>query len=169
MAGAELAAVHLNTTGPARLTRVVIEDIEGTGVVIGARAVAEATELTVRRVTGSGVRVRGAARAVLRECRISGPGRSGLLVEDGATVAALDCRVAETAAEGVRVLGSSARPEGREGVANRDGREGPDGKDGGVLLARCEILRTGTDGVAVSGTGDVLLLDCRVRDGSGPG
>ncbi|MDX3584798.1 right-handed parallel beta-helix repeat-containing protein [Streptomyces europaeiscabiei] len=169
VAGAELAAVHLNTTGPARLTRVVIEDIEGTGVVIGARAVAEATELTVRRVTGSGVRVRGAARAVLRECRISGPGRSGLLVEDGATVAALDCRVAETAAEGVRVLGSSARPEGREGVANRDGREGPDGKDGGVLLARCEILRTGTDGVAVSGTGDVLLLDCRVRDGSGPG
>ncbi|WP_371576437.1 right-handed parallel beta-helix repeat-containing protein [Streptomyces sp. NBC_01314] len=160
VAGAELAAVHLNTTGPARLTRVVIEDIEGTGVVVGARAVAEATELTVRRVTGSGVRVRGAARAVLRECRISGAGRSGLLVEDEASVAALDCRVAETAAEGVRVLGSSARPEDPAGQERARG---------GVLLARCEILRTGTDGVAVSGTGDVLLLDCRVRDGSGPG
>ncbi|MBZ3904212.1 right-handed parallel beta-helix repeat-containing protein [Streptomyces griseiscabiei] len=158
VSGTELAAVHLNTTGPALLTRVVVEDVEGTGVVVGARAVAEAAELTVRRVTGSGVRVRGAARALLRECRISGPGRSGLLVEDEATVTALDCRVTETAAEGVRVLGSSPRPE-------NPGGEG----DGGVLLTRCEILRTGTDGVAVSGTGDVLLRDCRLRDGSGPG
>ncbi|MEI5521373.1 right-handed parallel beta-helix repeat-containing protein [Streptomyces brasiliscabiei] len=160
VSGTELAAVHLNTTGSARLTRVVVEDVEGTGVVIGARAVAEAAELTVRRVTGSGVRVRGTARALLRECRISGPGRSGLLVEDEATVTALDCRVTETAAEGVRVLGGSPRPE-------NPGGEG-DG-DGGVLLTRCEILRTGTDGVAVSGTGDVLLRDCRLRDGSGPG
>ncbi|MFF6784061.1 right-handed parallel beta-helix repeat-containing protein [Streptomyces sp. NPDC012510] len=157
----ELAAVHLNTTGAARLTRVVVEDVQGTGVVIGTRCVAEATELTVRGVGGSGVRVRGAARAVLRECRISGPDRSGLLVEDEATVTALDCRVVDTAAEGVRVLGSSARPEDR-----RD-RESVDG--GGVLLVRCEILRTGTDGVAVSGNGDVTLLDCRLRDGSGPG
>lgn len=160
VAGAELAAVHLNTTGPARLTRVVVEDVEGTGVVIGSRATAEATELTVRRVSGSGVRVRGAARAVLRECRITGPGRSGVLVEDEASVAALDCRVTETAAEGVRVLGSSARPED---PADRESARG------GVLLARCEILLTGTDGIAVSGTGDVLLRDCRVRDGSGPG
>ncbi|UUU30468.1 right-handed parallel beta-helix repeat-containing protein [Streptomyces sp. CA-210063] len=190
VSGAELAAVHLNTTGSARLTRVVVEDIEGTGVVIGSRATAEATELTVRRVTGSGVRVRGAARAVLRECRISGPGRSGLLVEDEASVAALDCRVTETAAEGVRVLGSSRRPEepaspgsrenrgtqesrdvreSRGTQESRDVRENRDSADGGVLLARCEILRTGTDGVAVFGTGDVLLLDCRLRDGSGPG
>jgi AAA+ superfamily predicted ATPase len=151
---AELAAVHLNTTGSARLTRVVVEDVEGTGVVIGSRTTAEATELTVRRVTGSGVRVRGNARAVLRECRVSGPGRSGLLVEDGAAVAALDCRVEETATEGVRVLGSSPRA---------------DGGDGGVLLTHCEILRTGADGVAVSGSGDVLLRGCRLRDGSGPG
>jgi hypothetical protein len=163
VSGAGLAAVHLNTTGTARLTRVVVEDVEGTGVVIGSRAVAEATELTVRRVTGSGIRVRGTARVVLRECRISGPGRSGLLVEDEAAVAALDCRVAETAAEGVRVLGSSARPD-HQGV-----RGGGEGADGGVLLARCEILRPGTDGVSVSGTGDVRLLNCRLRDGSGPG
>ncbi|MGW3650975.1 right-handed parallel beta-helix repeat-containing protein [Streptomyces sp. NPDC000878] len=155
--GAELAAVHINTTGSARLTRVLVEDVEGTGVVIGSRAAVQATELTVRRVTGSGVRVRGGAHAVLRDCRISGPGRSGLLVEDEAAVAALDCRVEETAAEGVRVLGSSPRPEDREST------------DGGVLLVRCEVLRTGTDGVAVSGTGDVLLLNCRLRDGSGPG
>ncbi|WP_200301618.1 right-handed parallel beta-helix repeat-containing protein [Streptomyces adelaidensis] len=163
VSGAELAGVHLNTTGSARLTRVVVEDIEGTGVVIGSRTDAEATELTVRRVTGSGVRVRSGARALLRECRITGPGRSGLLVEDEAAVTALDCRVAETAAEGVRVLGSSPRPEDRE---QGEGREIA---DGGVLLARCEILRTGTDGVAVSGTGEVTLLNCRLRDGSGPG
>lgn len=181
VSGAGLAAVHLNTTGTARLTRVVVEDIEGTGVVIGSRAVTEATELTVRRVTGSGIRVRGTARAVLRECRISGPGRSGLLVEDEAAVAALDCRVTETAAEGVRVLGSSARPANAAGPDHRDTREGREGResadgdvplaraDGGVLLTRCEILRTGTDGVAVSGTGDVRLLNCRLRDGSGPG
>lgn len=157
VSGAELAAVHVNTTGSARLTRVVVEDVEGTGVVVGSQADAQVTELTVRRVTGSGVRVRGKARAVLRDCRISGSGRSGLLVEDEASVAALDCRVEETAAEGVRVLGSSPRPADREST------------DGGVLLARCEVLRTGTDGVAVSGTGDVLLLNCRLRDGSGPG
>ncbi|MGW0576625.1 right-handed parallel beta-helix repeat-containing protein [Streptomyces sp. NPDC002920] len=157
VSGAGLAAVHVNTAGSARLTRVVVEDIQGTGVVIGSRAAAEAMELTVRRVTGSGVRVRGDARAVLRDCRISGPGRSGLLVEDEAALTALDCRVEETAAEGIRVLGSSPRPED------------PESTDGGVLLIRCEVLRTGTDGVAVSGTGDVLLRGCRLRDGSGPG
>ncbi|MCT9080129.1 right-handed parallel beta-helix repeat-containing protein [Streptomyces fulvoviolaceus] len=157
VSGAGLAAVHVNTTGSARLTRVVVEDVQGTGVVIGSGADAEATELTVRRVTGSGVRVRGDARAVLRDCRISGPGRSGLLVEDEAALTALDCRVEETAGEGIRVLGSSPRPEDREST------------DGGVLLARCDVLRTGTDGVAVSGTGDVTLRNCRLRDGSGPG
>ncbi|WP_416985072.1 right-handed parallel beta-helix repeat-containing protein [Streptomyces sp. T028] len=161
VSGAELAAVHLNTTGSARLTRVVVEDVEGTGVVAGSRAHVEADELTVRRVTGSGVRVRGGARAVLRECRISGPGRSGLLVEDDAAVTALDCRVEETAVEGVRVLGSSARPE----VPSADRASA----EGGVVFARCEVLRTGGDGVAVLGTGDVLLLNCRLRDGSGPG
>ncbi|WP_149826646.1 right-handed parallel beta-helix repeat-containing protein [Streptomyces tailanensis] len=155
--GARLAGVHVNTTGSARLTRVVVEDVDGTGVVVGSRADTEATDLTVRGVTGSGVRVRGGAWAVLRECRISGPGRSGLLVEDEASVAALDCRVEETAAEGVRVLGSSPRPQDREST------------DGGVLLTRCEVLRTGTDAVALSGTGDALLLNCRLRDGSGPG
>ncbi|MFF9776578.1 right-handed parallel beta-helix repeat-containing protein [Streptomyces sp. NPDC013978] len=160
VAGAELAAVHLNTTGSARLTRVVVEDVEGTGVVVGSRATAEADELTVRRVTGSGVRVRGGARAALRECRISVPGRSGLLVEDDASVTARDCRVTDTAAEGVRVLGSSARSAPPSGNA--------ESAEGGVVLVRCEVLRTGGDGVAVSG-GDVLMLGCRLRDGSGPG
>ncbi|SFN26487.1 Right handed beta helix region [Streptomyces sp. cf124] len=161
VAGAELAAVHLNTTGSARLTRVVVEDVEGTGVVVGSRATAEAEELTVRRVTGSGVRVRGGARVTLRECRISGPGRSGLLVEDGASLTARDCRVEETAAEGVRVLGSAARSAPPAG----DGEPG----EGGVVLTRCEVLRAGGDGVAVSGDGDVLMLNCRLRDGAGPG
>ncbi|KPI11139.1 AAA ATPase central domain protein [Actinobacteria bacterium OK074] len=151
---AELAAVHANTSGAVRLTRVLVEDVDGTGVVVGSAADTRAEELTVRRVTGSGIRVRGRARAELRGCRISGPGRSGLLVEDDATVAAVDCRVAETGAEGVRVLGSS--PRGTQ-------------EDGGVVLTGCELLRTGTDGVAVSGSGDVLLVDCRVRDGAGPG
>ncbi|MFF7391380.1 right-handed parallel beta-helix repeat-containing protein [Streptomyces scabiei] len=160
VSGAELAAVHLNTTGSARLTRVVVEDVEGTGVVVGSRATAEADELTVRRVTGSGLRARGGARVVLRECRISGPGRSGLLVEDDASVNARDCRVEETAGEGVRVLGSSARNAPPLG----DGEPG----GGGVVLTGCEVLRTGGDGVAVSG-GEVLMLGCRLRDGSGPG
>ncbi|MEU6227710.1 right-handed parallel beta-helix repeat-containing protein [Streptomyces sp. NPDC047042] len=159
---ARLAGVHVNTTGSARLTRVVVEDVDGTGVVVGSRGEAEATELTIRRVTGSGLRVRGGARALLRECRISAPGRSGLLVEDAATLTALDCRVEETAGEGIRVLGSSRRPENRAS-------EDRENAYGGVLLTRCEVLRTGTDGVAVSGTGDVLLVNCRLRDGSGPG
>jgi len=151
ISGAELAAVHVNTTGTARLTRVVVEDIDGTGVVIGSTAAAEADALTARRITGSGVRVRGRARAILRECRISGPGRSGLLVEDEASVTLQECRLTETGTEGVRVLGSSQRPVG------------------GVVLQDCEVLRAGADAVAVSGTGDVLLLNCRLRDGSGPG
>ncbi|WP_328836723.1 right-handed parallel beta-helix repeat-containing protein [Streptomyces europaeiscabiei] len=157
VSGAALAGVHANTTGPTEVTDTLVEDIDGTGVVLGSATAAEVLGLTVRGVTGSGVRVRGRATAVLRDCRITEPGRSGLLVEDQAALTALDCRVEETAGEGVRVLGSSPRPEDREST------------DSGVLLVRCEVLRTGTDGVAVSGTGDVLLLNCRLRDGSGPG
>lgn len=159
--GAALAGVHANTTGPTELIDTVVEDVDGTGVVLGSATAAAATGVTVRQVTGSGVRVRGRASAVLRDCRITEPGRSGLLVEDEAAVTALDCRVQETGAEGIRVLGSSPRPEGTS--------PRPEAADGGVVLADCQVLRTGADGVAVSGTGDLLLLNCRLRDGSGPG
>ncbi|WP_329222788.1 right-handed parallel beta-helix repeat-containing protein [Streptomyces sp. NBC_01485] len=162
--GAALAGVHANTTGPTALTDTLVEDVDGTGVVLGSATTAEATGLTVRHVTGSGVRVRGRARAVLRDCRITAPGRSGLLVEDDAAVTALECRLEETGAEGVRVLGSSPRPEAGEGRP-----AATDGADGGVVLADCQVLRTGSDGVAVSGSGDVLLLNCRLRDGAGAG
>ncbi|MGJ5831297.1 right-handed parallel beta-helix repeat-containing protein [Streptomyces ossamyceticus] len=161
VSGAALAGVHANTTGPALLVDTVVEDVDGTGVVLGSATAAEATGLTVRRVTGSGVRVRGRAGAVLRDCRISAPGRSGLLVEDEATVTALDCRVEETGAEGVRVLGSSPRPG--------EAPTRPAGAEGGVVLTDCQVLRTGADGVSVSGSGDVLLLNCRLRDSSGAG
>ncbi|MFF3334048.1 right-handed parallel beta-helix repeat-containing protein [Streptomyces sp. NPDC002888] len=156
---AALAGVHANTTGRTELTDTLIEDVDGTGVVLGSDTPAEADGLTVRQVTGSGIRVRGRASALLRDCRVTAPGRSGLLVEDDAAVSALDCRLEDTGAEGVRVLGSSARPE--EGTGQ--------GADGGVVLTDCQVLRTGADGVAVSGAGDVLLVNCRLRDGAGPG
>ncbi|WP_308400751.1 right-handed parallel beta-helix repeat-containing protein [Streptomyces sp. AS02] len=159
--GAALAGVHANTTGPTEVTDTVVEDVDGTGVVLGSATAAEVLGLTVRAVTGSGVRVRGRSAVVLRDCRITGPGRSGLLVEDEASVAALDCRLEETGAEGVRVLGSSRRPEADP--------ERPETAEGGVVLADCQVLRTGADGVAVSGAGDVLLFTTRIRGGSGPG
>jgi len=159
--GAALAGVHANTTGRTELTDTLVEDIDGTGVVLGSATAADILGLTVHEVTGSGVRVRGRASAVLRDCRITRPGRSGLLTEDEASVTVLDCRLEETGAEGVRVLGSSRRPEGDP--------ERPEGAEGGVVLADCRVLDTGTDGVAVSGTGDVLLLTTRIRGGSGPG
>ncbi|MPY63408.1 right-handed parallel beta-helix repeat-containing protein [Streptomyces spongiae] len=161
VSGAALAGVHANTTGATDLVDTLVEDVDGTGVVLGSATAAEVTGLTVRRVTGSGVRVRGRAGAVLRDCRINAPGRSGLLVEDDATVTALDCRVEETVAEGIRVLGSSPRPG--------EALELPAAAEGGVVLADCQVLSTGADGVAVSGSGDVLLLNCRLRDGAGPG
>ncbi len=161
VSGAALAGMHANTTGRTEVSDTVVEDVDGTGAVLGSATAAELVGLTVRDVTGSGVRVRGRAAAVLRECRITGPGRSGLLVEDEASVAALDCRLEETGAEGVRVLGSSRRPDGED--------ERPETAEGGVVLADCQVLRTGTDGVAVSGTGDVLLRGVRIRGGSGPG
>ncbi|MEV0643050.1 right-handed parallel beta-helix repeat-containing protein [Streptomyces sp. NPDC050619] len=159
--GAALAGVHANTTGPATLVDTVVEDVDGTGVVLGSATAAEVTGLTVRQVTGSGVRARGRASALLLDCRITAAGRSGLLVEDDAAVTALDCRVEEPGAEGVRVLGSSPRIE--------EAPRRPKSVDGGVVLADCQVLRTGADGVAVSGTGDVLLVNCRLRDGSGAG
>ncbi len=161
ISGTALAGVHANTTGGTELIDTLVEDVDGTGVVLGSATKADLLGLTVRNVTGSGVRVRGRAAAVLRDCRITGPGRSGLLIEDDASVAVLDCRLEETGAEGIRVLGSSRRPEGSPGR--------PEAAEGGVVLADCQVLRTGTDGVAVSGTGDVLLLTTGIRGGSGAG
>ncbi|WP_217205966.1 right-handed parallel beta-helix repeat-containing protein [Streptomyces sp. AC550_RSS872] len=161
ISGAALAGVHANTTGGTELIDTLVEDVDGTGVVLGSGTTADLLGLTVRDVTGSGVRVRGRAAAVLRDCRITGPGRSGLLIEDDASVAVLDCRLEETGAEGIRVLGSSRRPEGSPGR--------PEAAEGGVVLADCQVLRTGTDGVAVSGSGDVLLLTTGIRGGSGAG
>jgi hypothetical protein len=166
VSGGTLAGVHLNTTGSAVLEECTVENVDGTGIVIGSGTSAKLTRVVVRKAGGSGLRVRGRAAATFQDCQVIRAGRSGLLVEDTASVLMTDCRLEDAGTEGVRVLGSSPR------VASSDNSvlpSAPTAADGGVILAGCEVLQSGTAGVAASGNGDVLLLSTRVRDGEGAG
>jgi hypothetical protein len=154
--GASLAGVHSDTSGRLVLTGVVVEDVAGTGIVLGGTGTAEVTGTTVRGVTGSGLRVRGSARARFRRCEVTAPGRNGLLVEDQASVLVDDCLLRDSAAEGVRVLGSARRAEDGTGT-------------GGVHIRGSDVSGAGAMGVAVAGESDVLLTDCRIGATAGAG
>jgi hypothetical protein len=165
--GCALAGIHLAATRSALLRHCVVEDVDGTGVVLDHDVEATLTDVAVRRVTGSGLRIRGRARAALQDCFITGAGRNALLAEDAATALLVECRLWDAAAEGVRVLGSSPRGDGVR--ASKAQAQGIAAADGGVVLARCDIVRSGADAVVIGGNADTLLLDCRIRDSSGPG
>jgi nitrous oxidase accessory protein NosD len=152
---AALAGVHADTSGTVRLADVLVEGVEGTGIVLAGTATAGLTDTTVRGVTGSGVRVRGSVTAEIRHCEIPAAGRNGLLVEERAAVVLESCRVTDSVAEGVRVLGSSPRA-GDEAA-------------GGVRITGGEVRGAGAAGILAAGPGDVLVDECAVQDCAGAG
>ncbi|WP_329133157.1 right-handed parallel beta-helix repeat-containing protein [Streptomyces sp. NBC_01476] len=153
-----LAGVHADTSGTVWLIDAVIENIEGTGAVLAGATTAHLLTTTVRSVEGSGIRVRGEARAEISRCEILAAGRNGVLVEEQAAVTLDDCRLRDSAAEAVRVLGSSARP-----AAGGDPEGAGTGESGGVLITGAEVSGAGAAGILATGTCDVRVTDSRFR------
>ncbi|MBY8882308.1 right-handed parallel beta-helix repeat-containing protein [Actinacidiphila acidipaludis] len=148
---AALAGVHADTSGTLTVHDTVIEEIDGTGVVVAGTATAQLTSTTFRSVRGSAIRARGESRAVVRGCEILAPGRNGLLVEERAAVVMEDCRLRDTAAEAVRVLGSAVR-------------DGEQDTEAGVRITGGEASGAGAAGVLATGTSDVRLAEFRISD-----
>ena len=166
---AALAGVHADTAGAVSLLDVVVENIDGTGIVVAGSGSAHLAGIAIRSVTGSGVRVRAGAMAELHRCEVVGPGRNGLLVEERASVLMTECALRDSGAEGVRVLGSAARTsadrsEESSASAPAASSGAEPGVAGGVRITDCEISAAGTVGLLATGTSDVLVTGSRIRD-----
>ena len=170
---AALAGVYVDTTGTVSLQDVVVENIDGTGIVVAGSGSVRLATTTVRSVAGSGVRVRGEVTAELHRCEVVGPGRNGLLVEERASVVLEESRLRDSVAEGVRVLGSASRaatdrPGGFPSAAAPTSGA-PWAARGGVRITDCEISDAGAVGLLATGTSDVLVSGTRIRGGAAAG
>lgn len=164
-----LTAVH----GPALTFRSPGGSVEGL-VIEGhdgetALAVADgAVTITGCEITGGNVRVAGSARPVLRECLIhSGPGALYLEGDSAATVE--DTRVADIDGNAVLVR-HGACPALRRVSISRITRHGLwVGDSAGGEYTDCDITRTGNAAIAVNGTAQPVLRDCRLADSDAEG
>ncbi|MEX5636969.1 right-handed parallel beta-helix repeat-containing protein, partial [Parafrankia sp. FMc2] len=145
LTGAGLAGLHVLGEATVTVDRCVIERVTGTGMVAGDTATLDVTASRVSAVDGSALRARGSATLRARDCELDRSGQSGLLIEDDARVELERCVVWRPAAEGLRILGSSALGAG------------------GVRLVECDIVRPGGDGLVLTGGAQAELTRCRIH------
>ncbi|MEU2288330.1 right-handed parallel beta-helix repeat-containing protein [Streptomyces sp. NPDC013178] len=179
--GAFGSGTHLTGTVAAVIEDCVIRSVTGHGLTLADEARAEVRRTTVERVTGSGLVLTGQARATFEDCAVAHVGDAALLAHFSARPVLRDCRLHDSKAQGVvigdlldttsgprpgaTVTGTAAAPP-RDGnpASAAAGREEPR-----VRLDRCEIHRTGKEGVLATDEAELRLRECTVRETGGAG
>ncbi|MFX4292942.1 right-handed parallel beta-helix repeat-containing protein [Streptomyces bohaiensis] len=160
------AALHLDGDARARLEEVVVESVDGLGVVLAGAARLTADGLLTRHVSGTALRTRGRSLLAAREARLLAPGRNGLLCQDGSAALLLDGRV-----HGAGRSGAQAEHDSEVEVAGTriDGAVGSAlaATDRARLTARdCRLREPGANGLVALGDADARLEGTTVS-GSG--
>jgi Holliday junction resolvasome RuvABC ATP-dependent DNA helicase subunit/nitrous oxidase accessory protein NosD len=154
-------------------TDLVAEEITGAAITAYGTSRVALTGAQLSQVGGIGVAVGDAAAVTLDNCDIGHAVGAGLDVADAGQAQLRDCHLHDLAGDGVRVTGSAAfgpawwvplRPE-----QTSTAQAGEAGDSGGVTVERCEISRTTAAGVALSGSGQVRLIESTVDSAGGPG
>ncbi|MEU6341911.1 right-handed parallel beta-helix repeat-containing protein [Streptomyces sp. NPDC046977] len=162
------SGVHVTGTAAAVLEDCVIRSTAGHGLTLSDAARAEVRRTTVERVTGCGLVLAGESQGVFEDCTIRHVGDAALLVQTPARPVLRGCRLHDTKAQGVRVAdvrgAASPAPESVAGGNTAAGRE-----ELRIRLEKCEVFRTGTEGVLASGTAELRLQDCHIRETGGAG
>ncbi|PSM42999.1 sporulation protein K [Streptomyces dioscori] len=184
-------SVEIGHDARATLHDCVIRDAPGDGVRVTGTAVAQLTGGTLGPVGGHGVRVDDGARAELRATRVSGAAGCALLASGTSAVTAEDCFLGECGEEAVRVAGPArlllrgcrlhgagthglyvnARARTTDPAAEaspaapaEEGGSAAGRADHPIRLERCEILRTGREGVYLAGEAEARLSDCHLTE-----
>ncbi|MET7695305.1 right-handed parallel beta-helix repeat-containing protein [Streptomyces sp. NPDC005483] len=136
----------------------------GCALTVTGTASVTAAHSTLGSCADAATHVAGAGLVVLRDCRLHDAGTHGLRGEHDEAAPHTET---EDGTRPVPADASGARGTSASEVARR--AEGTDRVDGGraehrVRLDRCEILRTGWEGVLLAGKSDARLSDCQVGE-----
>ncbi|MFF7580970.1 right-handed parallel beta-helix repeat-containing protein [Streptomyces sp. NPDC008061] len=162
--GAAHSSVHVTGTASAVLDDCVIKSASGHGLTLSDAARADVRRTTIERVTGCGAVLTGDAQGVFEDCTVRHTGDAGILVHTPARPVLRDCRLHDTKTQGVRITDApgttpAAAALGAEQEAAASGRD-----EFRVRLEKCEIFRTGREGILAAGAADLRLRDCHVRE-----
>jgi Holliday junction resolvasome RuvABC ATP-dependent DNA helicase subunit len=166
--GSQGSAVHLTGTAAAVLEDCTLRDIDGHGLTMDDAARIELRRSIVEQTTGCGVAMSGETTGLLDECTIRHTGDAAVFVVAPARPLLRECRLHDTATQGLRVDGPADR-SAPSGSQAGDPEAGAGREEPHTRLEKCEILRTGKDGVLLAGTADVRLHDCHVSKTGGAG
>ena len=149
---------------------LVLEEIRGDAVVAQDTARVVLHRARVLKISGRGVLAAGSAAITLTGSDIGYTGGPAVEVAEFGQARLADTTLHDASDDGLRVTGSAPfgsawwtplRPE-RGGEA----KAGEGGAVGGVRVERCTVVRAAGTGVAVSGNGQVALIDSTI-EGSG--
>ncbi|MGP4045983.1 right-handed parallel beta-helix repeat-containing protein [Streptomyces sp. 2A115] len=182
-------SVEVGHDARAALRDCTVRDVPGDGVRVTGTAVAALTGCTLGPVGRHGVHVDDGARVELRGTRVAQSAACALALTGTSTVTADDCFFGECSDAAVRVAGPArlllhncrlhgagthglqgenavldartqpTEPPSAEGAGSAAGRA-----DSSIRLERCEILRTGREGVYLAGESDARLTDCHLTE-----
>ncbi|MGW7572179.1 right-handed parallel beta-helix repeat-containing protein, partial [Streptomyces tendae] len=165
-------ALHVTGTAAAVLAQCTVESAGRHGVWADDGARMELTGTRVAKVAGcalavtgtstvtadncvfgdsadTAVRTAGPVRLLLRDCRLHDAGAHGLYGEDGAP--------------GSRT--EAVAPSGSDAAVPAEGAEESAGHaESRLRLERCEIFRTGSQGVLLTGESEARLTDCHIKE-----
>ncbi|WP_335937627.1 AAA family ATPase [Streptomyces sp. PTD5-9] len=187
-----VVGVFVNSTGPAVLEDVTVQDTTGHGFVVGSGASPTLSGCRSERTAGHGLLVTERSRGTVKDCAFaaaeepavrvcgfSSPVLTGVVVRDaeGAgllldedSAAEIDrLEVADCAASGIVIRGG-ANPLVRRATVTRSGSHGVEvAKDGRGRLEDCVVEEASGSAVHVSGHGNLYVGGGRLRAASAAG
>ncbi|MFI8008121.1 right-handed parallel beta-helix repeat-containing protein [Streptomyces sp. NPDC086010] len=175
------SGAHVTGTATVVIEDCVIRSVAGHGMTLADEARAQVRRTTLQRVTGSGLVLVGQAQAVFDDCAVGHVGEVALRVHPPARALLRGCRLHDSEGQGVLVAdvpGGAADAHPGTGTRHvpadeaRGAGEDPAAAGHGesrVRLEKCEIFRTGAEGVLVADTAGLLLRECTVRETGGAG
>ncbi|MEV6994323.1 right-handed parallel beta-helix repeat-containing protein [Streptomyces sp. NPDC093228] len=158
------SGLHLTGTAQAIVEDCVIRRTTGHGLTLSDAAGAEVRRCTVEHTAGCGAVVTGESQVAFDECTLRHVGDAGIQVDTPARALLRGCRLYATKAQGVRAAATASAlplPGDTHDAAGREELQ--------VRLEKCEVFRTGVEGVLASGSTGVRLRDCHVRETGGAG
>ncbi|MFF4243533.1 right-handed parallel beta-helix repeat-containing protein [Streptomyces sp. NPDC001822] len=162
------SGVHVTGTAGVVMEDCVIRSGAGHGLALSDAARADVRRTTVERVTGSGVVMAGQSLGTFDDFTVRHTGDAAVVVHTPARAVLRGCRLHDTGAQGLRVAGGPGSAGTAGTKTDRDsaaaGQEEPQ-----IRLEKCEVFRTGLEGVLVGAAAELRLRDCHVRETGGAG
>ncbi|MFE7751938.1 right-handed parallel beta-helix repeat-containing protein [Streptomyces sp. NPDC057428] len=159
----------VQVTGTARVTvdDCVIRAATGHGLTLSDAASAQVRRTTIERVGGCGIVTAGESAGTFDDCTVRYTGDAAVLVHPFARPLLRGCRLHDSKSQGVRIAdtagAAAAAAPAVDPNAAAAGHE-----ESRIRLEKCEIFRTGEEGVSACAA-DLRLRDCHIRETGGAG